>query len=75
LGGNPSPRPSRESMNSSRNSSRRSSMNSGPKEDGAPGGKLQDDVHLILQLMRRIEWLAMNKGGAEGVSLTHMHMY
>jgi hypothetical protein len=48
-------------------------MNSGPKEDGAPGGKLQSDMHLILQLMRRIGWLAMNKGGVDEVSHTHTY--
>lgn len=75
LGGYPSPRPSGEFMHGSRNSSRQSSINSGPKDEGAPGGKPQDDMQLIIQLMRRIEWLAMNKGGADEVRHTHINTH
>lgn len=63
--GNVSPRASSGSLHSSG----RRSLSSYSKDECAPGGKVQDYVHLILHLMRSIHALAMTKAGAD-VSLT-----
>lgn len=76
----PSPRSPRRSVGSHSSSSqygrRRYSSVGGSGSYGSDGmGRPRDDVRTILQLMRRAEWLAIMKGGPEGVSQRDIYIY